>query len=287
LVWVDRSGREQPTGASGGTYAQPRLSPDGRHVAVVVRGDDVDDMWVYEIDRHTWNRFTVEGNSNFPLWSADGTRLAYNTDRSGGIDIESKRVDSSGAPETIVSRDFAPRSFPFSWSPDGTLAFVALRPAQDIWVVRPGSKPAPFVASPFVEGAPMFAPDGRSIAYVSRETGRNEVYLRPFPGPGERVTISNEGGNEPLWSPTGRELFYRAGDAMMAVDVTTRPTVHVGVPRRLFDRHYEPAVSLYANYSTVNGERFLMIKRVDQGDTPNQVNVVVNWLDELRNATRR
>ncbi len=287
LVWVDRSGREEPTGASGGTYAQPRLSPDGRRIAVVVRGDDLDDVWVYEIARHIWNRFTFDGNNNFPLWTADGTRLAYNTDRAGGIDIEWKRADSSGAPEAIVPRDFAPRSFPFSWSPDGTLALVALRPAQDIWVVRPGDKPRPFVATPFVEGAPMFAPDGRSIAYVSRETGRNEIYLRPFPGPGEKVPISNEGGNEPLWSPTGRELFYRAGDAMMAVDVTTLPTLHAGVARRLFERHYEPAIALYANYSTVDGERFVMIKRVDEGDAPNQINVVVNWLNDLRQGTRR
>jgi serine/threonine-protein kinase len=287
LVWVDRSGREQPTNASGGTYAQPRLSPDGRRIAVVVRADDVDDIWLYEIERHTWNRFTFEGNSNFPLWTADGTRLAYNTDRGGGIDIEWKRADSSGAPETIVPRDFAPRSFPFSWSPDGTLAFVALRPAQDIFVVSRGQKPTAFAAGPFVEGAPMFAPDGHSIAYVSRETGRNEIYLRPYPGSGEKLTISNAGGNEPLWSPTGRELFYRAGDAMMAVDVATRPTLHVGVPRRLFETHYEPAVALYANYTTADGERFVMIKRVDQGDTPNQINVVVNWLDELRRAVRR
>jgi serine/threonine protein kinase len=143
-------------------------------------------------------------------------------------------------------------------------------------------KPTPFVATPFVEGAPMFSPDGRLIAYVSRETGRNEIYLRSYPGPGEKLTISNQGGNEPMWSPDGGELFYRAGDAMMAVDVTTKPAVHAGVPRRLFERHYEPAVALYANYSTVDGNRFVMIKRVDQGDAPNQINVVVNWTEELR-----
>jgi serine/threonine-protein kinase len=267
-VWVDRSGREQPSGASGGTYAQPRLSPDGRRVAVVVRGDDFHDVWLYDLARNTWDRFTFEGNSEFPLWTADGTRLVYNTDRQGAIVIESKPADGSGAPETIVPRDLAPRTFPFSWSPDGRLALVALRPAQDIYTVRPGSEATAFVATPFVEGAPMFAPDGRSIAYVAGDTGRNEVYLRTFPGPGERLRVSQEGGNEPAWSPSGRELFFRSGDAMMAVDVTAGPRQLLGTPRKLWEKHYEPSLALYSNYSTVTCQRFLMVKRIDSDDTP-------------------
>ena len=289
LVWVDRSGREQPVGASGGTYAQPRVSPDGRRIAVVVRGDDFHDVWLFEPGRNSWERFTTEGNCEFPLWSADGTRLAYNSDRSGAATIEWKRSDGSGAAETIVSGEWARRSFPFSWSPDGILAFVALRPAQDIYVVRPGSgeDPKPFVATPFVEGAPMFAPDGHAMAYVSAETGRNEIYLRIFPGPGERVRVSSAGGNEPLWSPNGRELFYRVGDALMMVDVTTTPRLAVGTPQRLFEKHYEPSVSLYANYSTIDGERFVMVKRIDQGDAPVRINVAVNWFSELKRVTAR
>jgi len=288
MVWVDRSGREQPVGASGATYAQPRLSPDGRRIAVVVRGDDFHDVWLYEPGRNTWDRFTSEGNCEFPLWTADGTRLAYNCDRSGAVVIEWKRSDGSGAPETLVSSDWSRRSFPFSWSPDGLLAIVALRPAQDIFVLRPGSgvDPTPFVATPFVEGAPMFAPDGHAIAYVSSETGRNEIYLRPFPGPGEKLTVSSAGGNEPLWSRNGRELFYRVGDALMAVDVTTSPRLTIGTSSRLFEKHYERSISLYANYSTIDGERFVMIKRIDQGDAPARINVTVNWLDELKRATR-
>jgi Tol biopolymer transport system component len=155
-------------------------------------------------------------------------------------------------------------------------------------VLRPGSgvDPTPFVATPFVEGAPMFAPDGHAIAYVSSETGRNEIYLRPFPGPGEKLTVSSAGGNEPLWSRNGRELFYRVGDALMAVDVTTSPRLTIGTSSRLFEKHYERSISLYANYSTIDGERFVMIKRIDQGDAPARINVTVNWLDELKRATR-
>jgi Tol biopolymer transport system component len=289
LVWVDRSGREEPTGASGGTYAQPRVSPDGRRIAVVVRGDDQHDIRLYEPGRNTWNLFTTEGNSEFPLWTRDGTRLTYNTDRSNNVSIEWKRADGSGPPETIVPGAFGRRPFPFSWSPDGLLAFVFVRPAQDIYTVHPGSgvEPKPFVATPFVEGAPMFSPDGHAIAYVSNETGRNEIHLRPFPGPGEKLVVSTGGGNEPMWSPTGRELFYRVGDAMMAVDVTTSPNFKVGTPHRLFEKPYEPSISLYANYSTIDGQRFLMIKRIDEDDTSARINLVINWFDQLKRTTAR
>ena len=286
LVWVDREGNEQPVGASGGTYAQPRLSPDGRSIAVVVRGEDSHDVWLYHTEPKTWTRFTTEGNSEFPVWTLDGTRLAFNTDRAGAVGIEMKRTDGSGAAETLVSGEWARRAFPFSWSPDGQLAFVAVRPAQDIFTTRPGGsgEPAPFVATPFVEGGPTFAPDGRAIAYVSAESGRNEIYVRTFPADGEKVIVSNSGGNEPLWSPAGRELFYRVGDALMAVDVTTSPRLKVGTPRRLFEGRYEPSVSLYANYSTIDGRRFVMVKRIDQGNAPVQIHVTVNWLEQLRRA---
>jgi len=290
LVWVDRTGGEAPiVGASGGTYAQPRLSPDGKRVAVVVRGDDQHDIWMFDLGRNIWNRFTTEGNSEFPLWTANGERLAYNSDRSNTVTIDWKRSDGSGAPETIVGGTFARRAFPFSWSPEGLLAFVAVRPAQDIFTVRPGSgvEPAVFLATSFVEGAPMFSPDGHAIAYVSAETNRNEIHLRAFPGPGEKHVVSTAGGNEPLWSPTGRELFYRVGDAVMAVDVTTSPSLKVGTPHRLFEKRYEPSISLYANYSTIDGQRFVMIKRMDPEDPAARINLVVNWFDQLRRATAR
>ena len=153
--------------------------------------------------------------------------------------------------------------------------------------MRPGSGTlTPFLATPSIEGAPMFSPDGRAVAYVSNETGRNEIHVRAFPGPGERLTITNQGGNEPFWAPNGRELFYRNGDAMMAVEVTTSPTLQAGTPRRLFEKHYEASFALYANYSvSSDGRRFLMVKRTSESESPSQINVFVNWLEELKRAT--
>jgi serine/threonine-protein kinase len=283
LLWVDRSGKETPVGVSGGTYVQPRVSPDGLRIAVVARGDDTDDIWLYDLSRNTLGRVTTEGNNGFPIWSRDGSRLVYSSDRTGTVSIESKQPDGSGVGELLVRSERATRAFPFSWSPDGVLAFVSNRGTQHVSLLRPGQEATPFFTTRFIEGAPMIAPDGRAIAYVSNETGRNEIYIRAFPGPGEKLSVTNEGGNEPLWAPSGRELFYRNGDAIMAVDVTTSPTLKAGAPRKLFEKHYEPTLALYANYSiSPDGQRFVMVKRISGGESPAEIKVAVNWFDELK-----
>jgi eukaryotic-like serine/threonine-protein kinase len=285
LVWVDRAGLEQSTAASGGAYFQPRLSPDGRRLAVTIGGSDHDDVWVHDFTRGTWSRFTSEGNSGFPVWTSDGQQLMYASDRSGSSNIYSKPLDGSTQEERLFASDRI--AFPFSWSPHGMLAFVAVqgRAVQSIWVLNrdQGGKATPFVETGFGEGGPAFSSDGRWIAYVSAESGRNEIYARRFPSAGETVTISTEGGNEPVWSRNGRELFYRSGDAVMAVDVATTPTFTAGKPRRLFDKRYEQSLALWPAYDvTSDGQRFVMVKRLDQDDAPAQINVVTNWFDELK-----
>ena len=286
LTWVDRTGLEQPTGASGGDYFQPRVSPDGRRVAVTVLegGGDHNDVWLYDLTRETWSRFTSEGDNAFPLWAPDGRKLTYVSNKAGPDNMYRKSLDGSGPEERLLASDRP--NYPFSWS-GGVLAFVATFPrtVQDIWVLRPDrpGKPAPFLETPFGEGAPTFSPDGRWLAYVSNESGRNEIHVRPFPGPGEKVTISAEGGNEPVWSRNGRELFYRRGDAMTAVEITTSPVLKVGKPRRLFEKPYELSSVLWPEYDvTPDGQRFMMVKRIDQDDAPAQINVVLNWLEELK-----
>ena len=284
LTWVDRTGLEMPTRASGGTYFQPRVSPDGRRVAVTVRGVDYDDVWLYDLTRETWSRFTSQGNSAFPLWTPDGLKLTYVSDKAGLDSMYWKPLDGGGPEERLLVSDRP--NYPFSWR-DGALVFVspALRSAQDIWVLRTGQevKATPFLETVFAEGAPAFSPDGRWLAYVSNESGRNEIHVRPFPGPGEKVTISAEGGNEPVWSRNGRELFYRSGDAMMAVEITTSPALTAGKARRLFEKPYEVSSALWADYDvTADGQRFMMVKRIDGNEVPAQINVVLNWFDELK-----
>ena len=286
LVWVNRAGVEQPTGASGSLYSQPRLSPDGRRVAVTISGDEHDDVWLYDLGREAWSRFTSEGNSAFPLWTRDGRRLTYASDKGGPDNMYSKALDGSGSEERILASDRA--NYPFAWTADGRLIFVMPDPIrlQDIMVLRPGENtdPTPVLATQFGEGAPALSPDGRWLAYVSNESGRNEVHVRPFADSGERVTISIDGGNEPVWSPDGHELFYRSGDAMMAVDVSANPEFVAGRPRPLFEGSHERTLALWPNYDVSrDGQRFLMVKAIDEGrQGSTQINVVLNWHEELK-----
>jgi len=131
---------------------------------------------------------------------------------------------------------------------------------------------------------PRFSSDGRWLAYTSDESGRYEIYVQPYPGPGGKWQISTEGGTEPAWNPNGRELFYRSGDKMMAVDIATQPGFAAGTPRMLFEGKYEAAPVPSADYDvSSDGQRFLMLKSSEQEQAaPTQINVVLNWFEELK-----
>jgi eukaryotic-like serine/threonine-protein kinase len=285
LVWVDRAGIEQPAGASGRPYAQPRLAPDGQHVVTSLRGN-TEDLWLIDLTRGTSSRLTAESNTSFPVWTPDGRRLTLASAKEGSYSIYWRPLDGSEPDERLLSGNSP--NYPFSWSPDGrVLAFVSLNPTtlQDIRVLSVDQKGAskPFLETQFREGAPAFSPDGKWIAYVSDESGHFEIYVRPFPGPGEKWPISLEGGNEPVWPRNGRELFYRAGDTMMAVDVETTPTFSAGKPRKLFERAYERSLALWANYdASPDGQRFLMVRQENVSARATHINVALNWLEELR-----
>jgi eukaryotic-like serine/threonine-protein kinase len=146
-------------------------------------------------------------------------------------------------------------------------------------------KQEPFLRTRFTEGAPAFSPDGRWIAYVSNESGRPEIYVQPYPGPGGKRQISTEGGAEPVWNPNGRELFYRSGNRMMAVDVTSQPTFSAGRPRMLFEGQYfavQFPLTAAAYDVSADGQRFLMVKETESSTAVTQINVVQNWFEELK-----
>jgi eukaryotic-like serine/threonine-protein kinase len=147
-----------------------------------------------------------------------------------------------------------------------------------------GRKAQPFLRTPFNENTSRFSPDGRWMVYMSDESGRNEIYAQPYPGPGGKWQISTVGGTEPVWNPNGRELFYRSGDRMMAVDIATQPGFVAGTPRMLFEGRYEVAPAPIVNYDvSPDGQRFLMVKPGEQAQAaPTQINVVLNWFEELK-----
>jgi eukaryotic-like serine/threonine-protein kinase len=286
LVWVDRNGAEQPLAAPANAYLGPQLSPDGRRVAVGITESE-SQIWLYDLYRETLTRFTFEGNTNNrPVWTPDGKRIAFQSNREGPQNLFWQLADGSGGVERLNTGEFS--QTPHSWSPDGQLlAFIEITPTTglDIWVLRRSDRKAqPFLRTQFNEGAARFSPDGRWLAYISDESGRFEIYVQPYPGPGGKWQISTEGGREPVWSPNGRALFYRCGNKMMAVDIATQPGFTVGRPRMLFEGQYQPAPGSFPNYDVApDGQRFLMLKPVEQAQAaPTQINVVLNWFEELK-----
>ena len=286
LVWVSRNGAEQPLAAPAHAYVFPRLSPDGRRVAVGITESE-SQIWLYDLSRDTLTRFTFEGNYNpVPVWTLDGKRIAFESNKEGPPNIFWQLADGSGGLERLTTSQNI--QAPDSFSPDGQLlSFIEINPTtgQDIWVLRLGDrKVQPFLRTPFNDANARFSPDGRWLTYTSDESGRYEIYVQPYPGPGGKWQISTEGGTEPMWNPNGRELFYRSGEKMMAVDISTQPGFTAAKPRMLFEGRYELASVPVNNYDvSSDGQRFLMVKSSESaGTAPTQINVVLNWFEELK-----
>ena len=282
LVWVSRNGAEQPLPAPERDYGDPRVSPDGRRVAL----DSGNQIWIYDLARDTLTRFTFEGDTNVsPAWTPDGKRIAFTSSRGGNLNLYWQMADGSGGLERLTTSEHL--QVPLSWSPNGQLlSFIELNAGAPIRVLRLSDRKAqPFLQTAANEGAPQFSPDGRWMAYLSDESGRNEIYVQPYPGPGGKWQISTDGGREPVWNRNGRELFYRSRDKMMAVDITTEPSFSAGKPKMLFEGHYFSATgALFPEFDvSPDGQRFLMLKPVTQEQAaPTQINVVLNWTEELK-----
>lgn len=285
LVWVSRNGAEQTLPAPPRVYVDPRLSPDGRQVAVEIE----DQIWIYDLMRDTLSRLTFEGSANDePAWSPDGKHVAFRSNKEGGGNLFWILADGSGGLERLNTGKYG--HYPSSFSPDGrVLAFFELNPAtqRDIWALHMDDRKAePFLQTQFNEGGAVFSPDGRWLAYVSNESGRPEIYIQPYPGPGGKRLISTEGGSEPAWKRNGRELFYRSGNKMMAVDVVLQPTFSAGKPKMLFEGQYfdNPFPLTSAAYDvSADGQRFLMIKENSNRESSTaQINIVQNWFEELK-----
>jgi len=285
LVWVSRNGAEQPLAAPSRVYWHPRVSPDGHRVAVAV-DDQERQVWLHDLSRGTMALLTFVGNFNSSsVWTPDGKRVAFTSNKEGPQNIFWQMSDGSGGLERLTTSDYS--QYPYSWSPDGQLlAFAEVNPTTgyDIWLLRLSDRKAqPFLRAPFDQAVPRFSPDGRWLAYVSNESGRYEVYVQPYPGPGGKWLISTEGGTEPVWNPNGRELFYRSGGKMMSVDIATQQGFAAGNPRLLFEGQYMTTAGTIPNYDvSPDGQRFMMLKPNEQAQAATQINVVLNWFEELK-----
>jgi Tol biopolymer transport system component len=287
LVWVDRKGTQELLPLPPQSYRRPRVSPDGRRVTLDIDQGNKQDVWIYELLRGTLTRLTSRGSNFFPEWSSDGKKVTFGSDTAGAEGVFWKNADGSGSEEpvwTSPNKELG-SGLPSSWSPDGQILMMTeFDPGTGLDILTFSLKTRqsrPFLRTPFNEGNPAFSRDGLWIAYQSDESGRDEIYVQPFPGPGSKVQVSTEGGTEPAWSRDGRELFYRDGDKMRAVETKTKPTFQASKPQVLFERPYLSNFVLSYDVSS-DDRRFLMIKENEQVTSATTVNVVLNWLRELQ-----
>jgi Tol biopolymer transport system component len=275
LEWRDRKGNAQPLSVTRQTYRSVSLSPDGRHAALVIGHPEANrDIWILDLTRSTLARLTSESFNDDPQWTPDGQRVTFRS--SGNTAINWMSPDGTGKPEMLVPE----YGIPESWTPDGKTLLYTFGSPSRIWALpAPGGKPQPlFETTAASLSEARVSPDGRWVAYTSDETGKSQVYARALPGPGGKTPISVGGGQEARWSRDGRELFYRDPEKnqLMAVEVRTSPELQAGQPKALFE------LNTSAWDVAPDGQRFLVVKAGEAEAAAPQLNVVVNFFDELR-----
>jgi len=286
LLWMDRAGKQLGVLGEPGFYGLPRLSPDGKRAVVYASASGNADLWLYDVARGIRTRFTFDPmTENFPVWSPDGSRIVFASNRKGQADIYQKASSGAAVEEILLGSESD--DFPGSWSPDARfLAYnripVGGKTRRDIWILPlvGDRKPFPFIETDFDEFGAEFSPDGRWLAYNSDESGRQEVYLVPFPGPGGKWQVSTAGGSRPQWRRDARELFYLGpDDKLMAVEIRLLgSTVEIGIPKPLLQTTPPPIPGRHWD-ATADGRRFLMVGLVEGGSPP--FTLVVNWPAEL------
>jgi eukaryotic-like serine/threonine-protein kinase len=285
LLWINRAGVHKGTVAAVAAYQSVRLSPDGKRLAFdrAESRTNATDIHVLDLNRGTDSRVTSAAGSEFaPIWSPDGRRLVFAWDKDAPPYLHQISLENIAAAEPLV-RPNGTLQTPDDWHRDGNvIAFeqTDAATAQDVWILSlSGDRTSSaFIKTRFNETSPRFSPDGRWIAYVSDEAGQPDVYVRPYPGPGEAQRISSGGAQSPRWRRDGTELFYVAGQRVVAVPVRTTPTFDAGAPKDLFDR--KPARIIDYDVAA-DGQSFLINSEVTGPETK-PINIVVNWMAALK-----
>ena len=295
LAFVDQSGRIDPLNVPPDAYLSPRLSPDGRTVAVQSTREGGNVIWTYDLsnDRQI-QQLTFEGDNHRPIWTSDGERITFASDRDGTMSLYWQPADGSERADRLTTAEEGELHWPGSWSSDGEVLTFMVQSGDDwdVWTlsrVEGGWEPEPlFDADGRIHMGPELSPDGNWLAYFSGNViSAQDVYVEPFPPTGQVERISQNGGYFPFWSRGGSRLFYRAistsvGNRLRSVDIETRPSFRFTNESLLSPEGFS-VVTFYRDFDvTANGERFLMIfpSATDEGVRP-QINVVLNWFQEL------
>jgi len=270
------------------SLGEVELSPDGKRVAVWRMVDGNQDVWLFDATRGVPTRFTFDAAfDSHALWSPDGRRIVFNSNRKGVYNLYWKSSTGAGSDELLLESDQG--TIPADWSSDGRfLLFDGVDPqtSYDLWVLPlfGERKPFPFLKTPFEEREGRFSPDGKWIVYQSNESGPFEIYVQPFPGPGGKFRISTNGGAQPRWSKNAKEIFYVSLDSkMMAVPVKLTPdgqSLETGTPAALFPVRIPggPVVAINKQQYDVSsdGQRFLVNLVTDEGAS-SPITLILNW----------
>ena len=290
LVWVDRTGKEEAIDAPPRAYLQPRLSPDGKRVAVW-SNDQTNDIWIWDLERKMLTPLTRDpGEDQHPLWTLDGKGIIFSSNRSGVFNLWRQAADGTGEPEQLTKS--SEPEFATGISPDGTgVVFFKNKGATgrdlNLMQLALGETPrvTPLVDTPVHETEGTVSPDGRWLAYESTLTGSKEIYVRPFPNVnGPELRVSTAGGTRPLWAPSGKELFYVGVDgSLLQVSVEAKgATWNNRAPIKLFERRYYVPRNSGRSYDvSADGQRFLMIKGSGTDASPALI-LVQHWDEELK-----
>ncbi len=276
-----------------GTYANPKLSPDGRRLSLTVLRDGNWDVWVYDLEREVATRLTFnEGYDGDQVWSPDGRYLAYSSDEGGTENPYRKRADGSGEPELLAK---IPHAFwATSWSPDGKWLLGEVQAETfDIWAVPTDGEgePVQYLATQFFERFPSISPDGTWVAYMSDESGQPEIYVRPFPAAAGKWQVSDGGGSWPTWSRDGSEIIYRSQDGLMAAPVSTDDgTFRAGRPQQLAQGGFSGdqvgiavSGSIFSDFDPMlDGDSFVVLLGGESKGLQSHVTLVTKWFDVLK-----
>jgi dipeptidyl aminopeptidase/acylaminoacyl peptidase len=288
LVWRDRSGRELGTVGKPDAYGDMWLSPDGGRVVVDTYDAQADhrDLWIHDLERGVASRFTFDrGADHAPIWSPDGSRILYSSDRNGTCDLYLKEASGTGAADEVFAAEQIVHGS--DWSRDGSYAAFITRGEDtgwDIWAMPmdPSGEPFAVVRSEFREVRPRFSPDARWIVYQSNESGRDEIYVTQFPGPGGKFQVSTDGGSEPHWSADGREIIYLDNTQhLVSVAVEIGETFRAALPETLFEARLFPRIQRSRFVVTPDAQRFLVLSPMGTQSQPPTV-VVLNWHANLQ-----
>lgn len=283
LVWA-ADGAIETTPIAARAIEEPRLAPDGKRIALGIR-KATSDIWTHDIAQGTLTRLTFDADNFAPIWSPDGMRLTYSSNRQGPCQIFSQALDE---PEPTLLVGGEHDLVPGSWSPDGTqLLFTEYNPhsGAGVWVCAPSSDapPRPLVRSRGNAFAPACSPDGGAFAYASDESGQLEVYVAGFPDAANRVQISVDGGSESVWSADGCTLYFRRGSQLLAREMDRARPRHGSKPRVVADGPFQPgATTGLPNYDVARDGRVLLIAQSSALAHPEQLSVTVRWFADIR-----